>query len=220
MTSSQWHCIQRNNHYSKLLNFFDELMYDQIFADVTLILDDVMLKCHKIVLASCSTYFSTMFLTLPREQTIIMLKDVKYSEMKPILEYIYRGKMNVTEDQLGDLLKVAETLQVEGLVKEDSNRNKNNPRREDTMDMTTTPPLDISINNGDNVPTRRPLSLHSSMDHHSYIHNPYTDVFFLSKEKSFPQLYAKDINSSKIINHISNQFLPNQITMHHLNLYN
>jgi len=77
--------------------------------------------------------------------------------MKPILEYIYRGKMNVKKDQLGNLLKVAEAQQVKALMKEDSNRNKNNSRwenRYDTIDMTTLP-LDISINNnGDDVPTR------------------------------------------------------------------
>ncbi|XP_011695230.1 PREDICTED: protein tramtrack, beta isoform-like [Wasmannia auropunctata] len=91
-----------------MLSFFDKLLYDETFADVTLVLDNnVMVKCHKIVLAACSTHFRTVFLNQPREHQTIMLKHIKYSELKPILEFMYSGKINVVEDQMGDMLKVA-----------------------------------------------------------------------------------------------------------------
>ncbi|XP_063237927.1 uncharacterized protein LOC134539670 [Bacillus rossius redtenbacheri] len=116
---SQQYCLRWNNHRSNLLTVFDELLRSEAFTDVTLACEgSVSVKCHKMVLAACSSYFQALFTELPCRHPVVVLKDVRYSEMKAILEYMYRGEVNVAQDQLAALLKVAQTLKVKGLVEE------------------------------------------------------------------------------------------------------
>lgn len=49
----------------------------------------------------------------------MILKDVKFEELKAMLEYMYRGEVNVTQEQLGRFLKAAETLKIKGLTNND-----------------------------------------------------------------------------------------------------
>lgn len=117
--AAQQYCLRWNNHRSNLLTVFDELLQNEAFTDVTLACDGgTSVKCHKMVLAACSSYFQTLFTELPCKHPVVVLKDVKYSEIKAILEYMYRGEVNVAQDQLAALLKVAEALKVKGLVEE------------------------------------------------------------------------------------------------------
>ncbi|RZF39312.1 hypothetical protein LSTR_LSTR007712 [Laodelphax striatellus] len=106
--SSQQYCLRWNNHRSNLLTVFDQLLQNEAFTDVTLTCEGgTSVKCHKMVLAACS-------------HPVVVLKDVRYSEMKAILEYMYRGEVNVAQDQLGALLKVAEALKIKGLVEDNT----------------------------------------------------------------------------------------------------
>ncbi|CAB0004004.1 unnamed protein product [Nesidiocoris tenuis] len=115
----QQYCLRWNNHRSNLLTVFDQLLQNEAFTDVTLACEGgTSMKCHKMVLAACSSYFQCLFTELPCRHPVVVLKDVKYCEMKAILEYMYRGEVNVAQNQLAALLKVAEALKVKGLVEE------------------------------------------------------------------------------------------------------
>ncbi|XP_012054208.1 PREDICTED: longitudinals lacking protein, isoforms H/M/V [Atta cephalotes] len=146
MSASQQYCLRWNNHRSNLLNVFEELLHNAAFTDVTLAVDDGRtVKCHKIVLAACSTYFQTLFHQLPgyNYHPIIVLKDVGFPEIKAILEYMYRGEVNVAHEQLSDLLKIAQVLKVKGLVEE---HGSNTPNTHDLRpeETSVSPPPDIS----------------------------------------------------------------------------
>ncbi|CAD1472778.1 unnamed protein product, partial [Heterotrigona itama] len=139
-STSQQYCLRWNNHRSNLLTVFDELLQNEAFTDVTLAVDGgVSVKCHKMVLAACSSYFQSLFLDLPCKHPIVVLKDVKYSEIKAILEYMYRGEVNVAQEQLAGLLKIAEVLKVKGLVEENGSQG----RREE-IETSMSPPPAIS----------------------------------------------------------------------------
>ena len=136
-STSQQYCLRWNNHRSNLLTVFDELLQNEAFTDVTLAVDGgVSVKCHKMVLAACSSYFQSLFLDLPCKHPIVVLKDVKYSEIKAILEYMYRGEVNVAQEQLAGLLKIAEVLKVKGLVEENGSQG----RREEVETSMSPPP--------------------------------------------------------------------------------
>ncbi|XP_012285802.1 broad-complex core protein isoforms 1/2/3/4/5 [Orussus abietinus] len=145
-TASQQYCLRWNNHRSNLLTVFDELLENEAFTDVTLAVDGgSSVKCHKMVLAACSSYFQALFIDLPCKHPIVVLKDVKYSEIKAILEYMYRGEVNVAQEQLGGLLKVAEVLKVKGLVEENGSQG----RREEAEPSRSPPPaISTSTNPG------------------------------------------------------------------------
>lgn len=47
---------------------------------------------------------------------ILILKDIKFQELKSMLDYMYRGEVNISQEELGTFLKAAESLQIKGLT--------------------------------------------------------------------------------------------------------
>lgn len=68
------------------------------------------------VLSACSPYFKTLLEENPSKHPIIILKDVPFSHLQSILEFMYAGEVNVSEEQLSAFLKTAERLKVKGLA--------------------------------------------------------------------------------------------------------
>ena len=121
----QQYCLRWNQHRSNLLSAFDQLLQTEALTDVTLSCGGASIKCHRIVLAACSGYFQSLFvhdnvyLGAPQQHPIVVFKDIQLAELKAILEFIYRGEVSVAQEQVGALLKAAESLKVKGLYSED-----------------------------------------------------------------------------------------------------
>ena len=116
---SQVFCLRWNNHRNNLLTVLDHLLQTEAFCDVTLACDGASIKAHKMILSACSSYFQHLFMENTCEHPIVFLKDIKYDEIRAILDYMYKGEVNVAQEQLPGLLRVAELLKVKGLVEED-----------------------------------------------------------------------------------------------------
>ncbi|XP_076060711.1 uncharacterized protein LOC143036811 isoform X7 [Oratosquilla oratoria] len=116
MMGEQQFCLRWNNHGSTLVAVFDSLLTSESLVDVTLAAEGHLLKAHKVVLSACSPYFQTLFAQHMDKHPIVILKDVKYADMKALLDYMYRGEVNVSQDQLGPLIKTAESLKIKGLA--------------------------------------------------------------------------------------------------------
>ena len=117
----QLFCLRWNNHQSNLLSTFDHLLQLEAFCDVTLAVDGASLKCHKMVLAACSNYFQELFMENTCKHPIVFLKDISFTQTRALLDYMYHGEVSVQEEELQGLLKIAEALQVKGLVESDDN---------------------------------------------------------------------------------------------------
>ena len=113
---SQQYCLRWNNHQHNLLSVFEDLLHHEAFVDVTLACEGLQLKAHKMVLSACSPYFQSMLYGTPDRHPIVFLRDVRYHEMKALLEFMYRGEVSVDQDNLSSLLKVAEGLKIKGLA--------------------------------------------------------------------------------------------------------
>ncbi|XP_073985572.1 zinc finger and BTB domain-containing protein ttk isoform X3 [Rhodnius prolixus] len=113
---SQRFCLRWNNHQSNLLSVFDQLLHDEAFVDVTLAVEGQFLRAHKMVLSACSPYFQALFVGHPDKHPIVILKDVPYSDMRSLLDFMYRGEVSVDQDRLTAFLKVAESLRIKGLT--------------------------------------------------------------------------------------------------------
>ncbi|KAL0279814.1 UNVERIFIED_CONTAM: hypothetical protein PYX00_001295 [Menopon gallinae] len=112
----QQFCLRWNNYQSNLTNVFDQLLQSESFVDVTLACDGHSIKAHKMVLSACSPYFRQLFFENPCQHPIIILKDINWPELKATVEFMYKGEINVSQDQIGPLLKVAENLKIRGLA--------------------------------------------------------------------------------------------------------
>lgn len=113
---SEHYCLRWNNHQSNLLGVFSQLLQDESLVDVTLACEGHSLRAHKVVLSACSSFFQSLFIDHPDRHPIVILKDVKFSELKTLLEFMYKGEVNVEYSQLSTLLHTAESLRVKGLV--------------------------------------------------------------------------------------------------------
>ena len=97
---SQVFCLRWNNHRNNLLTVFDQLLQTEAFCDVTLACDNNSIKCHKMILCACSSYFQQLFMENTCEHPIVFLKDIKYEEIRTILDYMYKGEVNVAQEEL------------------------------------------------------------------------------------------------------------------------
>ncbi|KAI4502723.1 hypothetical protein M0802_001767 [Mischocyttarus mexicanus] len=114
--SPQQFCLRWNNYQSNLTNVFDQLLQSESFVDVTLACDGHSVKAHKMVLSACSPYFQALFFENPCQHPIVIMKDIKWPELKAAVEFMYKGEINVSQEQIGPLLKVAENLKIRGLA--------------------------------------------------------------------------------------------------------
>ena len=108
--STQQFCLKWNNYQSNMSDVFLSMLNNENMVDVTLACDGQNIKAHKMVLAACSPYFQTLFQTNPCKHPIVILKDVRFLDLRAIIDFMYRGEVNVGQDQLAALLKTAETL--------------------------------------------------------------------------------------------------------------
>nr|ABJ17042.1 IP14843p [Drosophila melanogaster] len=114
MDDDQQFCLRWNNHQSTLISVFDTLLENETLVDCTLAAEGKFLKAHKVVLSACSPYFATLLQEQYDKHPIFILKDVKYQELRAMMDYMYRGEVNISQDQLAALLKAAESLQIKG----------------------------------------------------------------------------------------------------------
>ncbi|XP_076272080.1 longitudinals lacking isoform X4 [Rhynchophorus ferrugineus] len=115
MDDDQQFCLRWNNHQSTLVAVFDTLLENGTLVDCTLAAEGKFLNAHKVVLSACSPYFEALLSRHYDKHPILILKDVKFQELKAMMDYMYRGEVNISQDQLGALLKAAESLQIKGL---------------------------------------------------------------------------------------------------------
>lgn len=92
------------------------LLENEDLVDVTLAVEGRYLKAHKIVLSVCSPYFRELFQSNPCKHPIVFMKDVSYSAINDLLQFMYQGEVQVAQEQLNTFIKTAEALQVKGLT--------------------------------------------------------------------------------------------------------
>ncbi|XP_031359384.1 protein abrupt-like isoform X2 [Photinus pyralis] len=112
----QQYCLRWRYHHSNLQTMFSQLLEREAFCDVTLACEGKTLKAHKIVLSACSTYFDTILSQYEEKDPILIMKDVKYVDIKCLVEFMYKGEINVDHCHLATLLKTAEELRIKGLA--------------------------------------------------------------------------------------------------------
>uniref|UniRef100_A0A1B0DMI9 Uncharacterized protein n=1 Tax=Phlebotomus papatasi TaxID=29031 RepID=A0A1B0DMI9_PHLPP len=109
----QQFCLRWNNHPTNLTGVLTSLLQREALCDVTLACDGgEIVKAHQTILSACSPYFESIFLQNSHPHPIIYLKDVRYSEMRSLLDFMYKGEVNVGQRSLPTFLKTAESLQV------------------------------------------------------------------------------------------------------------
>ena len=101
---SQVFCLKWTNHKNNLETVLDHLHQTEAFCDVTLACNNTSINCHKMILSACSSYFQTLFMENNCEHPIVFLKDIKIGEVIAILDYMYKGEVNVAQEELPGMI--------------------------------------------------------------------------------------------------------------------
>ncbi|XP_034834667.1 zinc finger and BTB domain-containing protein 44-like isoform X5 [Maniola hyperantus] len=110
--------LKWNNHLQNLSQLFTTIYSSSALADVTLSCRDGTLKAHKLVLSACSPYFEQIFKDNPCQHPIVILKGIPFSEINLLVEFMYKGSVDVQELDLQSLMHTASELEIRGLAYE------------------------------------------------------------------------------------------------------
>lgn len=117
---SQQYCVRWNSHLCSLSTAFPQLLDQEKFVDVTLACEGQQVHCHKVVLAACSQYFDNLLSENPCKHPIIILpSEIKLWTIQALVEFMYKGQVNVSQAGLPDLVKSGDLLQIRGLCNTD-----------------------------------------------------------------------------------------------------
>ncbi|KAK9884703.1 hypothetical protein WA026_007548 [Henosepilachna vigintioctopunctata] len=105
-----------DNFHKNMSSGMNSLLENEDLVDVTLAVEGKYLKAHKMVLSVCSPYFKELFKTNPCKHPIVFMKDVSYVALSDLLQFMYQGEVQVSQENLTTFIKTAEALQIKGLT--------------------------------------------------------------------------------------------------------
>ncbi|KDR15924.1 modifier of mdg4-like isoform X2 [Zootermopsis nevadensis] len=115
-TRPQHYCLKWNNYQSHVAEIFTQLLQAESMVDVTLCTEGQKIHAHRIVLSACSPYFQDILTNTEDSHPYIILSEMSSDDVRSIVEFIYRGELNVGADHFSSVLKIAEVLQIRGLM--------------------------------------------------------------------------------------------------------
>jgi len=89
-----------------------------LFCDVTLAANESQISCHKVVLSSCSEVFRNMLTQHSNNQVLhpfIHLVGVSTRCINNLITFMYESEIIISQEELPELLMVANNLKVKGL---------------------------------------------------------------------------------------------------------
>ncbi|EDO34507.1 predicted protein, partial [Nematostella vectensis] len=95
-----------------LLKSLNDQRQSKILCDVVLLVENEEFSAHKGILAANSHYFMAMFTTdmIEKEQERVILKKLKPSVVKEILDFLYTGRIEIDNKNVRDLLEASSFL--------------------------------------------------------------------------------------------------------------
>ena len=134
-----------------------DLMVSEDFADVTLVTNDKKkVRAHRHVLSACSPVFKEILqIEKQNNHPFIYLRGIQYSEIEPILQFMYLGEAKLYEERLNEFLSAARDLEIKELykrVKTNQAHDKTTQKLEEDSNFTSENDDDnISLEEADNV---------------------------------------------------------------------
>ncbi|XP_058479462.1 kelch-like protein 41b [Solea solea] len=93
-----------------------ELLKENKFVDCNLKVGDRSFPCHRLIMAACSPYFRDVFFTEDGKEVEntheVVLEDVNPSILDMIIQYLYSAEIDLTDDNVQDIIAVANRFQI------------------------------------------------------------------------------------------------------------
>lgn len=92
-----------------------ELLNENKFVDCIIKVGDRSFPCHKLILAACSPYFRELYFSDDGKMDSakeVVIEDVDPNIMEMIVNYMYSAEIDLTDDNVQDILAVANRFQI------------------------------------------------------------------------------------------------------------
>ena len=101
-------------HYTKSLeNCFERAFTDNFYTDVTLVSEDYQsFNAHRIILSTCSETFEQILKFSSNSHPLLFLNGFTGAILKDILQFIYKGQVNIPTEDLNIFVEKAKDLQL------------------------------------------------------------------------------------------------------------
>ena len=116
---SEKFCLQWSDFRSSVTSAFQDLREDKDFSDVTLACEDgQQMDVHKVVLVSASPFFKNILKTNKHPYPMIYMRGLKSEDLVAVVDFIYKGEADVSQENLDSFLSIAQDLQLKGLKRD------------------------------------------------------------------------------------------------------
>jgi len=105
------------NFGDSLVSGFSSLWKKSKFCDVTFVVGTDEIQCHRLVLATVSSYFQKKFNAKVLVGETIEVRNVEASLFRSILEFAYTGQIELEESNVQSLLVACKFFQIESLLR-------------------------------------------------------------------------------------------------------
>ena len=110
-------CLKWNDFQENVNTAFGRLREEKEFADVTLACEDgQQVEAHKVILAASSPFFNDLLKKNRHPHPLIYLKGTKFEDLLAIVDFLYYGEANVSQENLVPFLVLAEEFKLKGLT--------------------------------------------------------------------------------------------------------
>lgn len=118
MESSDRSLLKWENFDSVLGHNFNKFLKDKKFCDVSLASGNEVVKAHKMILAACSPYFEKLLdITSDFHSPVIVLNEICHEDILNVVEFCYKGSVEIPNKDIERFMGVAKTLQLKGMTK-------------------------------------------------------------------------------------------------------
>ena len=140
--------LKLHNFQENMITSFNHQRKHSDFSDVTLISEDRQnFPVHKIILSSGSGFFHTILRELRYEaHSVIYLRGIKANLLVPMLDFLYKGSVNLANEEVETFLILAREMELMGLQSNSAESTESSLEEDSKTDLTK--PTEVSLREG------------------------------------------------------------------------
>ena len=110
-------CLQWNDFKENITTSFRSLRNEKEFSDVTLVCEDgEQVEAHRVILAVLSPLFQRILKRNNHPHPMIYLRGLKSQDLVAMIDFLYFGEADVSQESLDSFLALAEEMELKGLT--------------------------------------------------------------------------------------------------------
>lgn len=117
MGNNSWYRVVWEGYNNNVRDLLSEAWHSRFHTDLTIVAENQVIKCHRMVLARNIRYFREMLSQdFIDDKPVIVAVLAPYELVNAIITFTYLGEVNVVKSNLQPLMKLADELGVNGLM--------------------------------------------------------------------------------------------------------